>query len=82
MPSDPLTRKCIHCGKPGGVGPRELRPYGPGGADVCAECTFDGPPARLKEAKRHLQRRLLHPGDLVLDPDEQVGPRPLKGGKA
>lgn len=71
-------RTCIHCKRPGGKGPRELRPYGPGGADVCAECTFNGPPARLKEAEQQLGMRLMHPGTLLLDPEEQIGPRPLK----
>jgi hypothetical protein len=75
-------RKCIHCGQPGGVGPRELRPYGPGGADVCAECVFNGPPERLTEAQASLSKRLRHPGPLLLDPEEQAGPRPLKGHKA
>ena len=72
------VRTCVHCGQPGGVGPRELRPYGPGGKDVCAECTFNGPPARLKEAEKQLGARLLEPGTLLLDTRDQVGPRPLR----
>lgn len=73
----------MHCGRPGGVGPRELRPYGPGGKDVCAECTFNGPPARLEEAAKELGKRLLERGALLLDDREQVGPRPLRvKGKA
>ena len=71
-------RSCVYCGQPGGKGPRELRPYGPDGNDVCAECVFNGPPERLKEAERHLGKCLLHPGTLLLDPKEQIGPRPVK----
>lgn len=70
------SRYCIHCLQPGGIGPRELRPYGPGGRDVCAECTFNGPPERLKQAEQELGKRLMTSGDLVLDAREQVGPRP------
>jgi hypothetical protein len=33
-------RFCLYCGKKDGKGPRELRPYGPNGADVCAECVM------------------------------------------
>ncbi len=72
------ARYCMHCSRPGGIGPRELRPYGPGGKDVCAECTFKGPPDRLKEAERQLGARLLTSEPLLLDEREQVGPRPIK----
>lgn len=72
------SRYCMHCLRPGGTGPRELRPYGPGGKDVCAECVFDGPPARLKEAERQLDARLINDEPLLLDDREQIGPRPLK----
>lgn len=71
-------RTCIHCGRPGGKGPRELRPYGPNGADVCAECTFHGPPERVKEAEHQLGKRLMQPGPLVLAPEDQIGPVPVK----
>lgn len=71
-------RTCIYCGKPGGKGPRELRPYGPSGADVCAECTFHGPPERVIEAEKQLSIRLVQPGPLVIVPEEQVGPRSSK----
>ena len=34
-------RVCYRCKQPGErVGKRELRPYGPGGADICAGCMF------------------------------------------
>jgi hypothetical protein len=77
------VRTCVHCKQLGGKGPRELRPYGPGGADVCAECTFRGPPERLKRASQELGKRLLHNGPLVLDDREQAGPRQVlrKKGK-
>jgi hypothetical protein len=70
-------RTCMHCGQPGGTGKRELRPYGPGGRDVCAGCTFDGPPERLKTAEKELGKQLLPAEPLVLDTSEQVGPRPM-----
>lgn len=72
------ARTCMHCKRPGGTGPRELRPYGPGGRDVCAECTFNGPPERLEEAARAFGARLLDSGPLVLDSREQVGPRAVR----
>lgn len=75
-------RSCMHCGRAGGEGPRELRPYGPGGKDVCAECVFDGPPEREELARKHLGQRLLYPGTLILDAREQVGPRPERQHKA
>lgn len=71
-------RYCMHCLQVGGKGPRELRPYGPGGRDVCAECTFKGPPERLREAQKQLGERLMTAEPLVLDDREEVGPRPLK----
>jgi len=49
---------------------------------VCAECTFNGPPERLKQAERELGKRLLRPGDLILDHREQVGPGDLRMIKA
>lgn len=74
-------RRCMHCKKPGGKGPRELRPYGPGGQDVCAECVLNGPPEREREARRQLARKVARPGVLLLDHREQRGPRPLRRGR-
>jgi len=76
-------RTCYKCHQPGGKGPRELRPYGPKGSDVCAECVFgkkgDKPnPKMVEEALRQLGQRFLEPGPHILDTTEQVGPRPLK----
>lgn len=71
-------RTCMYCDQPGGVGKRELRPYGPGGKDVCAGCVFDGPPEREVMARGELAKRLLTSDPLLLDPEEQVGPRPAK----
>jgi hypothetical protein len=72
-------RYCVHCKRQGGSGPRELRPYGPDGADVCAECILGpgAPPEREATAKQELGKRHMYPGTLLLDPTEQVGPRPL-----
>jgi hypothetical protein len=75
-------RRCVHCKRPGGNGPRELRPYGPGGRDVCAECTFNGPQERLKQAERELGKRLLTSEPLLLDSREEAGPRPYRRGRA
>ena len=72
------ARYCMHCLQPGGVGKRELRPYGPGGRDVCAGCTFSGPPERLTTAEQELGKRLLTTDTLLLDDREQIGPRPMK----
>lgn len=78
-----INRKCIHCNQPGGTGPRELRPYGPNGTDVCAECVLGpkAPEARKKLASKALIRQISQPGPLVLDAAEQAGPRPLKSNK-
>jgi len=73
-------RICMHCNQPAGKGPRELRPYGPSGRDVCAECVFKGPPERIAEAKQQLGVKLAQPNTLLLDATEQVGPRPLTPG--
>jgi hypothetical protein len=76
------ARSCHYCGQPNGRGPRELRPYGPNGADVCAECTIGAKktPAREAEAKRQLRGALAGPGPHVLTPD---GPKRLsRGGKS
>ena len=70
-------RYCMHCLQRGGPGPRELRPYGPGGRDVCAQCVLHGPPERQQEAKRQLNARMLTSKPLLLDEREQAGPRPL-----
>ncbi len=72
-----IKRTCMHCGEEGGIGDRELRPYGPGGRDVCAGCVFNGPADRLKQAEEELGKRLMGTGPLILDNREQVGPRPM-----
>lgn len=72
-----MKRKCIYCNQPGGVGKRELRPYGPGGSDVCAGCVFDGPPERKIEAEKQFAARLMCPDTMILDDREQAGPRPM-----
>ena len=38
-----IVEKRYYCGQPDGKGPRELRPYGPDGADVCFECAMGDP---------------------------------------
>jgi hypothetical protein len=76
-----MARTCYACGCAGGVGNRELRPYGPGGRDVCAGCVFgedDGPAdqAKLAAAEQRLALQLGMAGDVaVIDAREQAGPR-------
>lgn len=82
-----MSRVCYRCEQPDGVGLRELRPYGPGGRDVCAECVFGkdraGPNAKLlATAERQLKEQLLTSEPLVLDVSERVGPRPIVRKKA
>lgn len=69
-------RTCSLCGLPSGPCERELRPYGRGGADVCAGCVL-GDPERETEAQRQLAKRMLGTRPLLLDPHEEVGPRPM-----
>lgn len=77
-----IDRKCFYCKQSGGKGPRELRPYGPGGSDVCAECVLgEKAPDKLKrmaDAESAFSKQLATKGPLVLDSREQVGPRPIK----
>lgn len=79
-----IKRQCSLCEKPGGKGPRELRPYGKGGSDVCAECTFSGPDAvkNQKIAREQFNKQIMTMEPLVLNYDEQVGPRPIIPRKA
>ncbi len=76
-----MERTCIHCGQPGGTGKRELRPYGPNGADVCAGCVL-GNPEREQVARKRLDLSLAAAGTLLLDPNEQAGPRPMSEREA
>lgn len=71
-----MGRKCSLCGTPAGKGKAELRPYGKGGADVCAGCVL-GNPEREAVARKHLSTRLMARGPLVLNPREHTGPRPM-----
>ena len=75
-----MSRSCHYCKRVGGKGPRELRPYGPGGVDVCAECVLgnSAPPDRRRTAEAALGRQLMTHEPLLLDVGEQAGPRPLK----
>jgi hypothetical protein len=45
---------------------------------VCADCTFNGPPDRLKQAEQALGARLATSEPLLLDAREQAGPRRLR----
>jgi len=49
-------RVCYKCNQPNGTGPRELRPYGPGGKDICAECCFADPKLE-KEAREQFRKK-------------------------
>lgn len=72
-----MNRSCIYCGST----EAELRPYGPNGADICFSC-MKASPERQAVARERLGMQLMAPGELVLVPDEQAGPRPPKGGAA
>ena len=78
-----IDRKCFYCGKPGGKGPRELRPYGPDGADVCAECVVHGKdPKRTKIAEEQFLKKFndssSKTGVALLTPDGLI---PFIAGK-
>lgn len=65
-------RSCCHCKRTD----RELRPYGPGGADICFPCMKEDP-AREKTAKAELGKAFEAAGPVaVLTPR---GPKPFKG---
>ena len=71
-------RRCYYCRQLGGNGARELRPYGPGGADVCAGCVLGAgaPPEREEQARSRFAVQLGMAGRIaVIDPSEQAGPR-------
>lgn len=76
-----IKRACMHCGTDGqnGDSQSELRPYGPGGRDVCYRCAIGerATTERREQARASIRSALLARGPLILDPDEQVGPRPL-----
>lgn len=75
------ARVCIYCGKPNGPGVRELRPYGPGGSDVCAGCIVGEGGQREKAAKKEFARQLREStpeGSGVVSLTES-GPEPLCG---
>ena len=64
---------CCYCG----TTDRELlRPYGPGGADVCFRCMLETP-ERQNEAKRQFKARLAA-GPVAILTDR--GPRKMPGG--
>lgn len=50
-------RGCRVCGRPGGKGRAELRPYGKRGTDICFDC-MERSPAGRAEALRQIARRL------------------------
>lgn len=66
------ARKCRYCDAT-----ENLRPYGPGGADVCYPCAM-ATPGRTAEAERQLFKLLdvAGPGPLILT---GRGPRKLPG---
>lgn len=70
MPGMPNV--CCHCGPTS----RELRPYGPGGADICFPC-MKKDPKREKAARAELGKLFDAAGPVaVLTPR---GPKPLGG---
>ncbi len=65
-------RFCCRCERPNGPGPRELRPYGPGGKDICAECGLA--PANVETTRTEFESKLgAVSGPAILTED---GPKP------
>lgn len=63
-------RTCCYCG----TAESELRPYGPGGSDVCFSCAMA--PGRKAQTEAAFARQLGMAGPAaVLDASEEVGPR-------
>lgn len=60
--------ECVHCGKGG-----DLRPYGPGGANVCFPCAMETP-ERKQEAEDQFAECLGAAGPVAVLAD--VGPLP------
>lgn len=52
------TGQCHYCGQPGGRGARELRPYGPGGAEVCAGCVVGEEGEHEEMARKQFGQKL------------------------
>lgn len=66
-----MKRACMYCGSE----ERELRPYGPGGRDVCHPCAMETP-ERKAQTKNAFARQLgMAGGVAVIDASEQAGPR-------
>lgn len=55
---------CFYCGDENA----ELRPYGPGGANVCAPCVMgtDAPPERRAQAERQFAAALASAGPVAV----------------
>lgn len=70
-----MKRICHYCKQPGEEkGPRELRPYGPNGTDVCAECVL-GPnagPRANTAAKRGAKSKRRDASKAVLADRQRV----------
>lgn len=66
--------KCRYCGKE-----KDLRPYGPGGAQVCFKCAMETP-ERKKTTEDQFKAALEADGpvELFIDGENGKGPRPVK----
>lgn len=76
-----MNNTCYYCGVENGSGPNELRPYGPNGSYVCANCILgDGPKCKKREklARENYQKllrdALKKSKVVVLTPN---GPKPI-----
>jgi len=68
-------KRCYYCNRPDGKGPRELRPYGPGGAYVCAECIMgdlEKDNAAAKQFAEMLDKADGKTGSAVLTPEGPI----------
>lgn len=68
-------KTCCVCGGSNGTGKAELRPYGPGGADICHGCAFAGPEMR-KSTEKQFKALLDGAGANPVLGDED-GPQPI-----
>ena len=75
---------CCYCGKPDNFPAdpdSEMRPYGPKGAWLCYGCMM-ATPEHQAEAERNFVAQLDAAGPVALiDTRDNLGPRPLEGGK-
>lgn len=69
-----IARSCCYCGSED----EELRPYGPGGKDVCFDCAM-GTDERKRQTESSFARQLAMAGPVALiDDRDEAGPVPFR----